>query len=92
MGCPAATAGGRTGTATLEPSAGRAAAIKRFATRAFSSAAGATETVALKLSPTARQRLARKRKLRVTAAVTARDSVGNEATSRHAYTLLAPRS
>jgi hypothetical protein len=37
------------------------------------------------------RRLARKRKLAVVASVTARDGAGREATSTHAYTLLAPR-
>jgi hypothetical protein len=92
LACPVATDGGCTGTATLEAGAGRAAAVRSLAgRRAFSTAAGGTETVRLRLARTARRRLARRYRLAITAAVTARDGAGNEATSRHGYTLLAPQ-
>ena len=91
VGCPASTAGGCTGTVALQLGATRAPASRSLASRAFNAAPGATATARLKLSRAARKRLVRERKLAVVASVTARDGAGREATSTHAYTLLAPR-
>ena len=49
-----------------------------------------TRTFALKLSKATRSKLARSRRLRVTAVVTARDAAGNSRTKQSRMTLLAP--
>ncbi|HEX5927478.1 MAG TPA: Ig-like domain-containing protein, partial [Baekduia sp.] len=63
---------------------------RTLATKALTVAGGKTNSVTLKLSRTARRDLQRKRSLKVTAIVAARDKAGHPATTRTSIRLLAP--
>jgi len=63
---------------------------RRLARATVTVAGGRSANVVLRLTPSARAQLTRARKLSVDALITARDAVGNRATSKATIRLLAP--
>jgi hypothetical protein len=63
---------------------------KRVARKRLELSGGGTGTFALKLSKSARKKLAKRSSLKATATVSVEDAAGNERTTKHRVTLLAP--
>jgi hypothetical protein len=85
--CPVGTNGSCRGKLTLRPRRGRAV----FGSARFTIAASKSKVVRVKLSRTARRRLARHRRLGASVRVDARDAAGTPRTSRGRVTIVGPR-